>query len=328
VERDARTAAFLDRLAKQRPETAAALRARLGDAEPAPSTPGVAPAPQARARAQRPPQRQPQHHGPKRTRKERSQLRRAALQRRESNYLQRLTQRVRDLGGHGVGIRAIPLRVWIACAQVIADPTGRAARIQLRRLQNRTAAGAILRAALQPAEPEQGAAGLTAGRSWASMRTRRIAALGVALAMLAQPTRRRGPWGAVVMGIPRGAFAALLRDPYDSREKGTPAITTLFGIHRPGASADSSQAGYFVALHAAGLAYRQQLPAHEAHAYEVQGPSGHATNRYWLVSDTIACIESDQVRELAIALAQLAELDAAQLGAQLRRECQAPPLPS
>lgn len=340
----ASTARFLERYAKQSPDGAAELRARLGFGEPSAAyepPPAAPPAPPA-ARAPAAPHA-PQRHrqGPKPSRRERTQTRRAALQRRESAYLQALTDRVRAAGGHGVGIRAIPLRVWTMCLQITADATGRAARVHLRQLKNRTAAGAILSAALQPpelpghiphapewAQPEPEPADAPR-RSWASLRTRRIAALGLALTHLAGPTRRRGPWGGLVMGIPRGAFCKLLRDPYDpDHDRGTPAITTVFGTHRRGAAADSAQVGYFVALRSAGLAYRQQLPAHEASPYEVQGPSGHATNRYWIASDVIACMESDEARELALALAQLASVDADALASQLRRErapSQAPP---
>jgi hypothetical protein len=241
--------------------------------------------------------------------------RRRALERRERDYLERLTRRCKAKGYH-FGIRVIPMRVWAACAQVIADPTGRAARMHLKRLNNRTAAGAILDAAI----PER------SGRTWAALRVRRIAALGIALVMLAHRTRRRGPWGALVRGIPRAALAALLRDPFDDRAPGAdgrapaiPSVTALFGTHRPGAAPMGPDVGYFVPLRAAGVAYAQQLPAEQVQSSEV-GPSGHALNRYWVASDTPETIDDDTARARAFELAELAQADARRLDAQVMRE--------
>jgi hypothetical protein len=332
-----KAAAFVARLAETNPSTAAFLADRIAGIELPDAPPSSAPpssAPPVKPPSARPVSASARQHahrpGPKPSRRRIVAQRRERVQRRESNHLAKLTANVRDRGGHGLGIRGVPMRVWVMCSQVIADPSGKAGRIHLRRMRNRTAAGAILTAAMERAGDEQTAA--ERARSWSDMRTRRIAALGLALATLAAPTRRRGPWGAIVIGIPRGAFAALLRDPFDARAKAKPAITTLFGTHRPGAAETSGQVGYFVALRAAGLVYRQQLPKHEASAYECWGPSGYATNRYWVATDEPHSIDDETARALAYALAELANVDAAQLAAQLRHERQgaaeAPPAPS
>jgi hypothetical protein len=282
---------------------------------PAPM-PAQAPRP-AQGRPSEPaPARAPQYHhtGPKPSRAQRVHARRRAVERREAAYLERMTQRAIAAGHSGQGLRTIPLATWVGCAQVVADPTGRAARIHLRRLVNRTAAGAILRASLGP-----GSDG-----TWATLRTRRIAALGLALVWLGQYTARVGPWNCIVKGIPRAALAVLLRDPFDTRAgkrgAGVPAVTTLFGTHRPGAADDSGDAGYFCALRSAGLVYRQQVPACDATPGEV-GPSGYTCNRYWIVTDARYVSDfGDGLRQLAAELGRLADSDAAQLGAQFARE--------
>lgn len=283
----------------------------------------IAPAPMPTPAPGRPPEPPPaarpaqyHHTGPKPSRAQRVHARRRAVERREAAYLERMTQRAIAAGHTGKGLRMVPLAVWTGCAQVVADPTGRAARIHLRRLVNRTAAGAILRAAL----------GAGSDGTWATLRTRRIAALGLALVWLGQYTARVGPWNCIVKGIPRAALAVLLRDPFDTRARsgkrgaGVPAVTTLFGTHRPGAADDSGDAGYFCSLRSAGLVYRQQVPAWDAGPGEV-GPSGYTCNRYWIVTDARYVSDfGDGLRQLAAELGRLADRDAVQLGAQLARE--------
>jgi hypothetical protein len=298
---------------------------RAQGVEPPELPPELPPAPAAPLAAALPPPAPPstpagpQHrHGPKLTRAQRAHSRRRAVERREAKYLERLTERAKAAGHTGAGLRAIPLAVWVGCAQVVSDATGRAARIHIRRLVNRTAAGAILAAAMPP----------DADSTWASLRARRIAALGLALVWLGQYTARVGPWNCIVKGIPRGALATLLRNPFDARPAmgtrkraaGIPALTTLFGTHRPGAADDSGDAGYFPALRAAGLVYRQQLPAAHVGAGEL-GPSGYACNRYWIVTDARYVADfGDGLAQLAAELGLLAERDADDLGRQLARE--------
>jgi hypothetical protein len=211
----------------------------------------------------------------------------------------------------------IPFKVWLMCAQVLADRSGRAARLYLARLQNRPAAGSILRASIAP---ELGAE----RRSWSDLRTLRIAALGLALVHLAAPTRRRDQWGGgIVKGLARGAFCALLRDPLDPRPSATPSVSTVFGgAHRPGAAPESGQVGYFVPLAAAGLAYRQQLPASEVGRDEL-GPSGWALNRYWIVTAAFELV-AEWARRTVLACVELASGDAQALRIDQRRARAAP----
>lgn len=238
----------------------------------------------------------------------RVQGRAQALRARDDRYLERL--RARLLAG-GLELlsanraRVIPFKLWLLCAMVIADRSGRAARVELAKLKNRPAAGAILRASIAP---ELGAE----RRSWSDLRTRRIAALGLAIVHLADPTRRRDQWGGgLVRGIPRGALCALLRDPLDPRSSATPSISALVGVHRPGATADTGQVGYLNALAAAGLLYRQQLPACEAGRDEV-GPSGWAMNRYWVVTSAWE-LAAEWARETFAGWLELAQRDASEL---------------
>lgn len=324
-----KTAQFLAHLAERAPSTSRFLADRLAGIEIPDAPP---PAPISKSRPP-PPRTQAQHAhraGPKVSRRKMVAARAAIVAKRESEHLARLTQRIASVGGKWTAIRVIPIAVWTMTAQVIADATGRAARIHLRRCKNRTVAGATLAAAFGTREADE----TTPRRSWAELRTRRIVAFGLALAALGRyKAGRAGPWRACVIGIPRGAFAALLRDPHDERSRATPSISACYGTHRPGATADDAgQVGYFVALRAAGAVYRQQLPQREATATELWGPSGYAINRYWIATDEPTAISDDEARHRALQWQALADADADLLGAQLRRErtqsaAQAPPPP-
>lgn len=164
----------------------------------------------------------------------------------------------------------IPRWVWIACWAIVGDASGQCARFYLAKLRNRVAAGAIVAAAFDnEARPH-----------WGNIRIRRLVALGLALAWLGAPTRRKHGFTKLVMGVPRTALGALLADPYDP--SGAPVSPTTLGGTQPG------QVGYFRKLRAAGAMYSQQLTK-EHHADELQpcellGSSGHAPNRYWIVS--------------------------------------------
>ena len=236
-----------------------------------------------------------------------------ALRERDDRYLERLRARL-VAGGLDLltanRARVIPFAVWLMCAQVIADRSGRAARLYLSRLRNRPAAGSILRASIAP---ELGAH----RRSWSDLRTRRIAALGLALVHLAAPTRRRDQWGGgIVRGIARGALCALLRDPLDRRPSSTPSVSALVGVHRADAAPEGGQVGYLRALAAAGLTYRQQLPAHEVGRDEL-GPSGWALNRYWIVTAAFELV-AEWAQRAVLACLELAAGDATALAADLR----------
>jgi len=247
-------------------------------------------------------------------RKRRARARVVALRERDERYLERLRARLVAGGLELLSAnraRVIPFKVWLMCAQVIADRSGRAARLYLSRLHNRPAAGAILRASIAP---ELGAE----QRSWSDLRTRRIAALGLALVHLALSTRRRDQWGGgIVKGLPRKALCALLRDPLDRRRSATPSVEALVGVHRPGAAPDGGQVGYLRALVSAGLTYRQQLPASDVGRDEL-GPSGWAMNRYWIVTAAFELV-ADWARAAVLACVELASGDALALHAEQRR---------
>lgn len=153
----------------------------------------------------------------------------------------------------------IPVSVWRACQEVIGDATGRAAWRHLNAMQNRPARRALLRA--------------LRGLPWSELRTRRIAALGIALVLLARPTERHGDWtGGVVRGVPRAALASLLRDPRVPEHK---ARVTIAGAH-----------AYLCLLTDTGLVYCMQVPSSHADACELgatrNGAFAFPTNRYWL----------------------------------------------
>lgn len=247
-------------------------------------------------------------------RKRRARARVHALRERDDRYLERLRARL-VAGGLDLltanRARVIPFKVWLMCAQVIADRSGRAARLYLSRLHNRPAAGAILRASISPIAGAE-------RRSWSDLRTRRIAALGLALVHLAAPTRRRDQWGGgIVKGLARKALCALLRDPLDRRPSATPSVEALVGVHRPGAAPDGGQVGYLRALVSAGLTYRQQLPASEVGRDEL-GPSGWALNRYWIVTAAFELV-ADWAKAFVQGCLELASGDAQALSSEQRR---------
>lgn len=230
----------------------------------------------------------------------------AARQRRRDLADQRHIDRIRKrLELHGCtlgreGFRLIPRHVWLMCWDILADPSGRSARIWLRRERNKIAVGCIRLAALA-------CDGAGDGRyTWTDERARRICALGLALCALAIPTRRRGPWQSIVRAIPRGALLALLASPWETDRK--PSMTGLVGTHRPGATMESGQVGYLLALELAGLCYAQQLPASQVAAHERCWPSGYASNRYWIVTSTPTAPESDDTKRVLLALHEAGRL--------------------
>lgn len=179
----------------------------------------------------------------------------------------------------------IPRSVWVRVSALLADGSSRAVRIHLKQLRNKVLAGAIRHAAL------------CGGKyPWSHPRARAVAALGIALLALAKRTRRRGRWEFLIKGIPQGALLALLRNPWTGDR---PSRGALSGTHRTGVDWESGQVGWLRALEGAGALYCQQIPAAEAEPCELLGPSGYATNRIWLVTDTpTAPLDDDDKREL------------------------------
>lgn len=195
---------------------------------------------------------------------------------------------------NAVMCRLIPLHVWERCRAIVADPGGKLARFWLAKIPNRVAAGTILRGAFDD-EPNA---------HWGNRRTRRLIAVGLALLWLSQPTKRKYGFTRLVMGIPREALAALVADPFDPHDRGV-CLSTLSGEQR-------GQVGYLKKLHAAGFMYRQQLTlkhhADKIEPCEVLGPSGHATNRYWVcAADPLLAYGSDEARKAAIDVVTFAD---------------------
>jgi len=211
-------------------------------------------------------------------------------------YLDRLQRRLNSAYGAGKAVPApiiIPRRTWQMCWHILSDPTGHAAVIYLDRCSHQIGAQMIRRAALATDE---------AGRhryTWTDRRARAVAALGLGLLQLAGKTRRPGPWNRLILGIPMGAFRAMLRDPYTGEK---PARSTIAGRHKPGASVESGAVGYLVALGDSGLFYSQQVPRDVALSLELIGPSGFPTARYWLINPDPLRRQTDAERHAALEL--------------------------
>lgn len=183
--------------------------------------------------------------------------------------------------------RKVEREVWIACKDIVSCTSGAAVKYWFGSLRNKTAIGAMRRAALCPL-PNGGTL-----RSWSDERARRIAACAYALAKLGKhPTNRKGPWGAIVKGIPQTCLLLLLAYPDGTK---VPSRSALIGHHRgPDSRSERGQLGYLPALIAAGFCHAQQwYPG--AQPWELSqtrwfiGKDGRKVipqiNRYWIVSD-------------------------------------------
>jgi len=165
----------------------------------------------------------------------------------------------------------IPAHVWRAVSRVVGDASGAAMRAELARLKNRHAAAAIARALARARIARAGVGPIVIAP--VPLRERRLAALGVALALLAQPNRRRDHWrGGVVRGVPRVALCGLLRAPSGE----APAVAALAG-----------ERGYLRQLEDVGAVYRLQPSVRLVEPFE-RGASGFAINRYWVIGSTPA----------------------------------------
>ncbi|MGV1080707.1 MAG: hypothetical protein ACOYD1_12820 [Candidatus Nanopelagicales bacterium] len=192
---------------------------------------------------------------------------------RDTRYERRFAERMAQWGAEAPpgGWRTIPREVWVMAWDCEADGTGHALRYWIRREPNKVFVGAAR------------AAALAGGRTWHSQTARRIMTCALVQARLSAPTQRKGRWASIVRGVPVGAFSAMLAPPTAGARR--PHRNTLTGFHRGlESAADRGQVGYLRALELAGAMYSQQLPADEVEAFERCGSSGHACNRYWLIS--------------------------------------------
>jgi hypothetical protein len=280
-----------------------------------------------------------------RRRRERTRARSDAHYRKTLERWKATAKERAERGGVAVDVTVIPLEVWLTSWAVVADATGGALRAAFKLARNTAAKENALRAALCVT------AGGDARYRFNNMRSRRIAATAINMLALAKPTKVRGAYGGgEVLGVPRGAFAELLRDVNDprpaerddptsicpvccrdercvhERPPGVPTVNAVFGKHRVDGTAEGGEVGYWVALYEAGFGYRRQLPPSEALPVELAfGP--YATNRYQIcASKPERC--PDRIR--ATLLARLGLLVALQEGpdaleAELRRLPSIPP---
>lgn len=229
------------------------------------------------------------------------QKRQQRARERDLQHMDRLHRRMKQAGiSLEAPLRCIPTAVWIMCREILADRSGQAVRLYLKREPNKVAVGCILQAALVPLE---GGGYL---HTWADDRSRKIAALGLALLHLSVGTLRKGPYTSIVRGFTRGAFRALLADPFEPENK--PALTTLSGVHRRGGSVQNGQLGYLTALERSGFMYRQQIPPEAALPNERWGD--WTSNRYWLVGSMLAHIWDGKVRGRLMKLHELGRIGA------------------
>jgi hypothetical protein len=175
---------------------------------------------------------------------------------------------------------------WRDTWSIVGDQSGRLAMYHLGRIKNRVAAGMILKAAFWNERDAH----------WGNPRTRRIVALGLALLWLSRPTSRKYGFTNLVLGVPQGAFRKLLANPFDPYGR---------SVSRSALSNDGDHVGYLSKLRDAGFMYGQQLDkvhhADKLERCELVGPSGHATNRYWVVSrDPLFAFGDDDRRKRAI----------------------------
>lgn len=193
------------------------------------------------------------------------------------------------------GWRGIPRDVWVMAWDAVADGTGAAVRYWMGREPNKIVVGAARAVALGIGPDGEHA------RTWADLTARRLMVCTLVQCKLAVTTKRAGRWTELVRGVPMGAFAAMLTPPQTGARR--PHINALCGRHRGAQSQERrGQLGYLLELERGGVLYSQQLPAGDVDAFERCGPSGHACNRYWLLSPVPTHAHDQAERERLIAL--------------------------
>jgi hypothetical protein len=196
----------------------------------------------------------------------------------DAKFLFKLRQKLENAGADPTAarhIRSIPVSIRIMAADILADRSGKAAKIYLSRSHNPRAAAAI-RAAVND--------------DMQSDRSRRIIALGLSLVALSKDTNRKGQWRRIVRGIPQTALTGILKDPWTHRR---PSLSAVRGIH----GEESYDRGYLDCLKNAGLCYSQQLPRAAVAPFEALGE--YSVNRYWIVTPHIADLSPEELAELA-----------------------------
>lgn len=200
-----------------------------------------------------------------------------------------LERRRRELAGREGAPRdfaIIPREVFALTQSCMGSQ--RALYLELCRLGNRAAAGALIRSGFG-----------YGARGWSSSYARHVLVLGIGLCALYRTTHRKGRFSRLVDGIPIEGLCALLRDP---RTGHVPCAGTLsHRHHRPDGDLRNGQIGYLHALELTGFLSRLQRQKPSRERPDIL-PS---CNQYWIVSHS-AYLGSDV---LAWSLELIAEAD-------------------
>lgn len=212
------------------------------------------------------------------------------LRKRMEKHIDRYAARLRELGQDDAAPIPVPPHVWRAGQLIMADPSGRCARVALAALPpaiaRRARKGALSPEPYHPKREREGRQLKTpthdklhgSPRYWKEPGVRRwdhpaairtICAV-VVLFKLARRTRSRSGFKRVVRGIPRKMLCKLLADPFSGA---APCINTLFG------NKDDTP-GDVVALAQAKVFHINQPPGSKVEPCD-KGPSGFAFNNYW-----------------------------------------------
>jgi len=186
----------------------------------------------------------------------------------DARHLERLRAKLHSDGytdAYRVRIKNVPSTVAVMMADILADPTDKAARIYLKRCFHQVGARLVRAAAIGP----------DGKRPLSSLYARRVIALGLAALYLSVRTRSGQLHSRLIKGIPQTCFLGLLKDPHT---KARPKLSALSGRHKPSAAA----IGYLDALKAVGVLQSEQLPKSQVTAGERLGE--YALNRYHVIT--------------------------------------------
>lgn len=213
----------------------------------------------------------------------------ARWSRRERKIARELQARGASLDG--INFVDIPRSDFVFMASCIADGSGDVVRSHLKRMRNRVAAGAIVRAALcrQPDGSNR--------YTWQHETARKCAALCIVLERLSTyAPRAQTQWGKHLKAVPLAALQLLCRDPWTGKKASRSAIN---GVHDAGAPMwHTGRVGYLRRARGAGLLYRYRLRASDPACERAErlGPSGYTTNRYYIVSPNPCAPQSDALK--------------------------------
>ena len=216
--------------------------------------------------------------------------RKAASDRKAQQWQERFRERyVREHPGQ-TPPPCVPRHVWLTCACLLVDGSGKYARAVLRQMRNKVFAGAVREAALAPLPGDAGYR-----YDWTDRRARYVLAIAYAIHACSYTTHRRG-WSGLCRGLSRHALLTIVRDPFRASrepwcelcESRHPSFSALSGTHRVDATLDTGQIGWLRALEEAGAISVQQFKAPDqikalCAPWEI-GERGYPVNWYWLPS--------------------------------------------